>query len=181
MTLVTKTSVKNFNGSLLMEQVSAILAPSSLGWAGFHRLNERVYEPNAAAQEVGRTSVNGQTTIDTAQPGELRFTFSRDLTAQEDSDLVTLLAAHNSATLTAEQTRQDQDASDLPTLIDTERDTFIANLATQNTTINGWDAATTAQKLVAAKASFTAIRQNQAILGRVLRLFLRSQGGGLEI
>lgn len=185
MPIITKTAVKNFNGDLLSEQVAALLTVAvfsgQVKWAGFHRLTDRVYEPNAGVQEIGRHSANGQTTIDTAQPGELRFTCSRDLTSQEDTDLDAILTAHNSANLTAEQTRQDQDEADLESLIETERDTFIANLSTQQTTINGWDAATTAQKLVAAKASFTAIRQNQAILGKVLRLFLRSRQGGLDI
>jgi hypothetical protein len=73
---------------------------------------------------------------------------------------------NHSATLTAEQIRQDQDVTDLEALFATDRATYLNHIQT-------WDAKSTANKLVAAKEMFT-------IIGKVLRVFIRRNrdGGG---
>jgi len=165
MATVVKISIKNFNADRLREELAAAGAAALLtgiGWAGFN-LTGRIYAPAAARREVGRSSVNGNTVVDFADPGELRFYTTRDLTTPEDTALTNVLTAHNSALLSAEQVRQDQDEADLDAILATERAAFIANLA-------AWDGLSTANKFVAAKAMFTTI-------GKLMRFLLRRERG----
>lgn len=116
MAIIVKIALKNLNQTKLGEEIAALAFGSvftRVDWYGFHRLNARVLEPNAATQKVGESGG----VSDFADPGELRFHTTRDLTTQEQADLDAVLAAHNDATLTAEQVREDQDEADLDTLI----------------------------------------------------------------
>jgi hypothetical protein len=112
---------------------------------------------------IGTSSADGD---DVALRGELRFFSPSALTAQQNTDLDSVLQAHNSATLTDEQVRTNQDTTDLNALLATDIAVYRNHLTT-------WDAKSTANKLVAAKEMYT-------IIGKVLRIFIRrnSDGGG---
>jgi hypothetical protein len=180
MPIVIKISVKDFNPDRLREQLAAAGAGAildSLGWAGFDRVSDRRYTPKPARTLIGVSVSNGQRIEDFADPGELRFTFSRDLTPGENDQLDTLLANHDHTQLSAEQVRQDQDEADLDSIIATERDAFIAALGTMQTTLNGWDAANQTQKLQLAENYFTANRGCMVTIGKLLRFMLRKERG----
>jgi hypothetical protein len=180
MPTVVKIAVKDFNPDRLREQLEAGGAGAiltSLGWAGFDRVSDRQYTPKPARTLVGVSVSNGQRIEDFADPGELRFALTRDLTPQEDDQLTTLLANHDHTQLSDGQVRADQDEADLDAIIATERDAFIAALGTMQTTLNGWDAANQAQKLQLAEDYFTANRACMVTLGKVLRFILRRERG----
>lgn len=162
MALISKIFVKTFNASRLLDEVSAFPIVS-IGWAGFTRLDDRLYQPNATTKEIGRSVSNGVTVVDTAEPGELRFSLSIDLTPSEDDSLTSILASHNATQLSAEQIRQDQDEADWLAITATERQAYIDALAS-------WDAANNAQKLVLAKQMF-------ATVGKLMRLVIRAERG----
>ncbi len=118
MAIVKKTRVKNFNAGLLAQQVLAAPLPlTGIGWAGFASgENGRIYAPAATRRVVGRRSGSDGEILDFADPGELRLGFSRDLTAPEDTTLDGLLTAHDSTGVTSDQTRDDQDETELDLL-----------------------------------------------------------------
>ena len=160
--IVIKIAAKTFNGSLLLQELTGALPLNSLSWAGFQRQSNRRYEPFAeVSRVVGRSSVAGD---DVALRGELRLSMSRSLTATEDTTLDSLLTAHNATQLNAEQTRQDQDETDLDSLIVTEIGAYRNN-------IRNWDSMTNVAKMAAAKEMFI-------VLGKALRFLLRNQRGG---
>jgi hypothetical protein len=115
-----------------------------------------------ASRVVGTSSSDGD---DVALRGELRFFSPSPLTAPQNTSLDSVLTTHNSATLTAEQVRQDQDTNDLDALLATDRPAYLSH-------IQSWDGLSTANKLAAAKAMFI-------IIGKVLRVFIRIAGVGL--
>ena len=143
MALIVKTVLKPLNADQLMAELAA-LPIAGVTWAGFDKVDDRRYGPMAAAREIGHSVSNGVRVSDTANPGELRITTSRDLTAPETTSLDSILAAHNAATLSAEQQRQDQDTTDLSQLL---------------SDFSAWDGMNNAQR--------------NAALKRVLRLMLR--------
>jgi len=177
MATVVKISVKNFNSDKLREELEASGAGAiliSIGWPGFDQVG-RIRLPIAARRETGRSVVNGSTVLDFADPGEIRFHTTRDLTGPEDTALMNALTAHNALLLSAEQVRQDQDEADLDAIIATERAAFVASLASLQTALNAWDAASTANKLISAKNMFTLVRADLVTIAKILRLVLRKE------
>jgi hypothetical protein len=83
-----------------------------------------------SSRVVGRSSSSGD---DVAARGELRFLSPDALTAPQNTSLDSVLAAHNSATLTAEQQRQDQDDADMESLLASDRAVYLNHIQT-------WDA-----------------------------------------
>lgn len=121
-----------------MEELAG-LPITSMGFAGFNRLTDRIYTPKGDLTQVGYSSNTGP---DFASDGELRVSTSRDLTAGEESSLDALLLAHVSTTLTAEQQRQDQDAGDWTQMI---------------ADFPNWDAANNAQRMTMLKRAIRLI------------------------
>jgi hypothetical protein len=163
MAVTVKISVKDFNSNKLQEELAA-LPLTGISWAGFIRLDDRRHTPfPEASRVVGRSSSTGD---DVALRGELRFISSSSLTAPQNASLDSILSSHNSATLSAEQVREDQDESDMEALFASDRQVYLNHIQT-------WDTKSTANKLAAAKEMYT-------IIGKVLRVFIRRnrQGGG---
>lgn len=173
MSIIKRTSAKDFNPAGLGEELLAAGLPlEGLGFDGFDRITRRHVTPAAAPKVVGR---DGGTPTDTANPGEIRLHASRALTPGEDAALDTALDLHDRTTLTARQASQDQDTADIEGLLSTDRQEFIAALARLQTVIDGWDAATTAQRMAATKASLADIRASLLTLGKVMRFVLRQE------
>jgi hypothetical protein len=164
MATTVRVFVKDFNDDKLQEDLVS-LPIQGITWVGFIRSGERLHTPfPEASRVVGRSSADGD---DIALRGELRFISPEPLTAPQNTSLDAILAAHNSATLTAEQVRQNQDNTDLDALLATDRPAYLNH-------IQSWDGLSTANKLVAAKAMFI-------IIGKVLRVFIRNSRGGANI
>ena len=172
---VVKIAPKNFNADKLMEELAGTPV-MDIVWYGFVPINDRVYGPFSGPPRVieGHSYAGSNYT---ARSGELWFITSRRLTVPEDSALVSLLTAHDSTALTAEQVRQAQDESDLDALIASDRDAFLAAIQSMQTGIQGWDAATTAEKLAITKNFFILTRANMITIGKMMRLFIRSERG----
>jgi hypothetical protein len=165
MSVTTRISVKDFNVAKFQEELaSASLPIQGITWAGFIRSGELLYTPFPEdSRVIGTSSSDGD---DVALRGELRFFSPSALTSLENTSLDSVLATHNSATLTDEQIRTNQDTTDLNALLANDIAVYKNHLTT-------WDAKTTANKLVACKEMFT-------ITGKVLRIFIRRNrdGGG---
>jgi hypothetical protein len=135
-----RTVLKNFNRDLLAEELVASLPFLGLQMYGFDRINEFEGAPRTEPRKISRVrQSDGSYSEDWAQPGEIRFQFSADLSAGEDTDLDSILAAHDSTQRTLEQQRVEQDASDWDTLVaqfpswdsfnNTQRNNFMKLLA----------------------------------------------------
>ncbi len=116
MVTTIKIANKNINLELLFEELGIAVPATSFGllMAGFHKLNTRVYEPNATTQVIATST--GQPD-DTADPGELRFKHSVVLTAPAEAALDATLTAHDGSQTTAEQDRQDLDNTEAAQLL----------------------------------------------------------------
>ena len=116
MAVEIRTVLKDFNLALLEEELTASTLPTvSVFLAGFVRATDpNIGTPASAPRVVTRDGVAG--TVDTAQPGEIRFTFRNPLTVAEGVVLDGVLTAHVATGKTTEQTRIDQDETDLDTL-----------------------------------------------------------------
>ncbi len=113
---VIKTVVKDFNPSLLEEELDATIVPTrETFFAGFVRsqTDSNVATPQARTVSVDRVAG----TQDDAAEGEIRFTFRDPLTGAEDTALDDTLAAHDATGSSADQDRTDQDEADLDQLI----------------------------------------------------------------
>jgi hypothetical protein len=166
MAVAVRISVKDFNNAKLQEELAS-LPIQGITWAGFIRSGELLHAPfPEASRVVGTSSSDGD---DVALRGELRFFSPSALTAQQNTALDSVLQAHNSATLTDEQVRTNQDTTDLDALLATDIAVYRNHLTT-------WDDKTTANKIAASKEMFT-------IIGKVLRIFIRRNrdGGGGDI
>ena len=129
MFVTIKFAIKNINLELLREELVAVSVPvQGLLMAGFHRLNARVYEPNAATQVIARAS--GRPDV-TAEPGELKFKNDPALTLDEEVALDAVLSAHDATNLSAGQRNDDTDSAAIPALVNAFRN---------------WDTRTPAQK-----------------------------------
>lgn len=106
---------KNINLNKLTEEMTTA-GFTNFGFlmAGFNKLNDRVYQPNAA-QKVIATSTGKSD--DLADVGEIRFRTEEELTGQEETDLDAVYTAHDYTKLTAEQIRVDQDVTDADQLL----------------------------------------------------------------
>ena len=108
-----RTLQKNFNRDLLREELSG-LQLETLQLAGFKRKGRFEGQPSTAPRRVSRVRQPDGTYIeDFAQPGELRFIF----TVAPGAALDLILAAHDATQRTTEQTRIDQDETDLDVLL----------------------------------------------------------------
>ena len=116
MAVEIRTVLKDFNPALLEDELAASALPTGEAFlAGFVRSSDpNIGTPAAADRVISRDGVAG--TVDTAAPGEIRFTFRDPLTVAEGVVLDGLLTAHVATGKTAEQTRRDQDETDLDTL-----------------------------------------------------------------
>ena len=125
---MVKNFVKDFNQELLHEEMSAAgLLGGGLLWAGFERLNSRIYTPSG---------VHGHT------PGDMEFTYEPPLTAPQETTLDGILAAHDSTGLSTGQTNKDQDVIDAAQFVDT---------------FQTWDTLTNAQQLNRTKHLFRVV------------------------
>jgi hypothetical protein len=105
-------AIKTINAAKLLEELLAVAPVQSVTWAGFTATTPRLYDPfPEATRIVGRSSTTGD---DIAQRGELRI--NGTFTAPQQTAITSAVTAHVSTLLTAEQTRQDQDGSDLDTI-----------------------------------------------------------------
>ena len=162
MAIYIRFHIKDFNPDRLREDFGALASLfNSMSWAGFAQIGDRQYTPNPARKLVAVSVVNGVRTENFADPGELRFTTSRTLTSIEETQLDGLLSAHDWTQLSAEQVRQDTDKAELDALLGTERQIYKDHLA-------AWDGYNNIEKAAATKEMFQ-------IVGKVLRLFIRSQ------
>jgi len=111
--------LKRFNSRLLAEEMKASILPIISGQVvGFDEIDRFEAAPATAPKLVTRRrKSDGTYNEDFAEPGELRFEFSVELTAAFDLVLDNLLLAHDSTLRTADQQRQEQDETDLDTLV----------------------------------------------------------------
>ena len=110
-----RTTLKDYNRDLLIEQlVAAPLSFESLDMAGFVRLGNFIATPAPGPRVITDDKVAN--TQDIAQPGEIRFVFTTALTVGEGAALDTLLTNHVSTVRTADQSRLEQDETDLDQL-----------------------------------------------------------------
>ena len=116
----TRTILKNFNRDLLIEELAASALPFiQADFSGFKRIDQYVGAPVIESRLILRKRNNDGTYLeDFAQPGEIRFEFSTALTAAEATALDSLLSAHDATQFTTEQTRENQDITDMDTLVD---------------------------------------------------------------
>ena len=85
--------------------------------SGFDRSSRYILVPvNEPKLITRRRNPDGSYTENWAEPGELRFKFSTELTPVEDVLLDDILAMHNSAQRTQQQQREEQDETDLDLL-----------------------------------------------------------------
>jgi len=113
---VIKTVVKDFNPSLLEEELNATIVPArDTFFAGFVRstTDSNIGEPQARTVSVDRVAG----TQDDAAEGEIRFTFRDPLTGAEDTALDDALAAHDATGTSQDQDRTAQDEADLDQLV----------------------------------------------------------------
>jgi len=123
---VVKTVVKDFNPSLLDEELNATIVPArDTFFAGFERSSTDSNVATPIEKVVFVDRVNN--IIDTAAEGEIRFTFRNALTTAGDTALDDALTAHVATGKTSEQDRIDQDAADLDQLT-----TDLPNIATMS-------------------------------------------------
>lgn len=156
--------VKIVNKPLNLDRLADELAPlraitTRVDWYGFERQDARTMVPIPARRKVGEA--NG--VLDFADPGEIRFHLTRDLTAQEEAALDAALAAHDAKALSAEQVREDRDESDL--------DQLLAGLANFDTFLANFDNAGNVNQLKAALRPFC------VNVGKALRLIARKYRG----
>ena len=155
--------IKSFNDSRIIEELNALsLTFATITWAGFLRPVGRVRAPTTGPTEVGRKVENGVTTIDTADPGELRFVTSVALTGAQQTALDAALVSHDSTQLSAEQVREDQDEVDWAVLEGSITD-YKAHLL-------AWDGYNNLQAKAASKEMLTS-------LGKAVRLLIRQNRG----
>jgi len=113
-----KVHLKDFNASKLSEELSGI--PVRVSFAGFvpslPGSDRLIFTPASQRREVERRFDGKGLTVVEADPGEMYFDSDRELTAEEIVQLDAILSSHDSANLTAEQVRQDQDRTDLEEL-----------------------------------------------------------------
>ncbi len=113
---VIKTVVKDFNPSLLEEELDATIVPSrDTFFAGFVRSSTDSNVATPEARTVSADRVNN--TTDEAAAGEIRFTFRNALTGAEETALDDTLAAHDATGTSADQDRAAQDEADLDQLV----------------------------------------------------------------
>ena len=177
MALLTRTLLKDFNSDRLREEVETAGLPSlSFSMRGFEQIGARLYTPAAVRRRVGYSSSTGD---DFADPGELHIAPPRDLTVPETVTLDATLTAHNAALLSTEQARQDQDETDVATLLATERQTYIDDIQALNAIVAAWDGQNSAQRQVATKDAIARTARDFTIIGKALRLVLRQRGAGI--
>ncbi len=116
MPTIKKFTPGAINFEKIVEELAALSLPMSTTYAGFQKasdLKRRVRQRFETTQEVGRRSDSTGLTIDTADPGEIRFTSDAPLRAEQEASIDAALTAHDSTQLTQEQTRTDKDEATL--------------------------------------------------------------------
>lgn len=106
---------KNLNLSKLWEElITAGFSNFGLLMAGFHQIENSIYEPNASQQVIATST--GQPD-DIAEVGELRLKTPIALSGAEETTLDGVYAAHDFSIKTDEQNRQDKDIEDIDQLL----------------------------------------------------------------
>lgn len=116
MSTISRTLSISINPVRLLEDLAATLPATLLDPIGFVRETDRKYNLRAGPFVYEKT-LAGEST---AQPGDIRLEFSRELTAQEIVDMDAILVAHDHTVLTARQIQLDADLviiADLKTTI----------------------------------------------------------------
>ncbi len=132
MVIDVRTVIKSFNRDLLLQELVATTLPFVM-WpdtsivkmelSGFeispsNRFIRIVPSPLAPVFVTSKRNPDKTYTKDFADPGEIRFQFTTDLTVAEGETLDSLLFAHDSTQITAEQQRLGQDETDVDSLIE---------------------------------------------------------------
>ena len=118
MVRVIKFMNKDLNLGRLQEELEAAGFPETgLLLAGFERTGKEQYKPNAARKVISTQTSGGTVTEDFADPGELRFSFERELSIPQDEALGRVLANHDATMMSKSQINQDVDAIQVETLI----------------------------------------------------------------
>ena len=109
-TILDRTLTIKINQGRLGEELRALgHGGISIAWSGYHKLDDRTVEPNAARTQIGST--NGVPMF--ADPGELKITFtSVDLTAPQIAQVDAIFTNHDFTQISAEQGRVDKDDVD---------------------------------------------------------------------
>ena len=107
-TQLERTLVKNFNPSLLGEELQTLGTGISVSWDGFARQGRALFVP------IAEPIVRNGTTIN---PGDMLLTSQQTLTAQQIIDLDAVLTAHDSTEQSQAQVREDQDVVDRDRLV----------------------------------------------------------------
>lgn len=117
MTVYVKFAAGDINPERLQEEMDvASFGPSGLLYAGYEAdpADSRKMKRFLVPRVIATSTVGGVTTEVIGEPGELHFKPDIDYTVAEEAALDTLLAAHDSALLSTEQTRDEKDMVALP-------------------------------------------------------------------
>lgn len=110
MATIIKIANKRINLDRLTEELATAGIPlQSLLLAGFNQFNVRVSQPNASTKVIATGTGKPD---DTAEPGELRFTYDPPLTVAQETTLDGVLAAHDHTVNSTSQNNADQDTAD---------------------------------------------------------------------
>jgi hypothetical protein len=171
--VVTKIAVKDFNPSLLREQLRAGQSVlDKVGWPGFVTSTPRLFQPIPRSRRVGFTE-HGM--VDIAQPGEIRFYTTREISLAEEAFLDGVLAGHDAAQLSAEQQREELDRTDLLEILQTGQDQYIADVQALTAIFDGWDAADVATRQLMTKQAIGRLARDLTILGKIMRYVIRKE------
>ena len=126
---------KDMNHERLREELEVAGVPPQAGLlvAGFTRINSRLYEPFLTTQIISTATdpAGGPDITNSAQPGELRFDYTPDLTEPQETTLDGVLTVHDATNLSTGQQNDDTDIAAIAPLVDN---------------YNNWGSLTLAQK-----------------------------------
>lgn len=121
MPIFTTNKIRDFNSSTIQAELLALtpaLPEFALSFAGFEQGPPfgRISPFPEATRDIGRSTIGGVTTIDTASRGDIRIDTRNALTATQQNRINAALDAHDETVDDARQVIERQRAADLVTL-----------------------------------------------------------------
>jgi hypothetical protein len=120
MAIFTTNKIRDFNTATMETELLALtpaLPAFSLSFAGFERAPDgRVTPFTEATRVIGRSIIEGVTTVDTAARGDTRIETRDPLTTAQETRINTALDAHDETVDNADQATSRQAAADIVSL-----------------------------------------------------------------